>query len=129
YRSEESDPAKMTWERLIEENWLIAGSPETVRARIEELTDALGAGRIVLDTSSLPLWQKEKSLTLLAEEVIPAFRPPDGLPVWARTRPVGHTSITEAVAAEGAPLGRPTVDVIGRGTIDALRGASGDFPA
>lgn len=129
YRSEDADPARMTWERLIEENWLIAGSPETVRARIAQLTDALGAGRIVIDTSSLPLWQKEKSLTLLAEEVIPAFRDPDGLPVWARSRPAGHDSITEAGAREGAPLGRPRVALGGRGTVDAQRAPVADFPA
>lgn len=129
YRSEESDPARMTWERLIEENWLIAGSPETVRNRIAELTDALGAGRIVIDTSSLPLWQKEKSLTLLAEEVMPAFRDADGLPIWARSPNSGHTSISEAVARDGAPLGRPSVSMGDRGVIDALRGAVGDFPA
>lgn len=129
YRSKENDPARMTWERLIDQNWLIAGSPETVRRRIAELTEALGAGRVVMDTSSLPLWQKEKSLTLMAEEVIPAFREPDGLPVWSRSRPAGHASVTEAVAREGEPLGRPRVTMESRGVIDALRGAVGDFPA
>lgn len=128
YRSEDADPARMTWERLIDENWLIAGSPETVRNRLEELTDALGAGRVVIDTSSLPLWQKEKSLTLLAEEVMPAFREPDGLPVWARSSSAGHTSISEAVAREGDPLGRPSVIIGDRGRINALKGAVGDFP-
>lgn len=129
YRSEDADPAKMTWERLIEENWLIAGSPETVRCRLAELTDALGAGSVVIDTSSLPLWQKEKSLTLLAEEVIPHFREPDGLPVWARHQSAGYTSITEAVAREGEPLGRPTVELPGRGRVDAFRAPVGDFSA
>jgi alkanesulfonate monooxygenase SsuD/methylene tetrahydromethanopterin reductase-like flavin-dependent oxidoreductase (luciferase family) len=129
YRSDEADPAKMTWERLIDENWLIAGSPETVRNRLEELTDALGAGAVVIDTSSLPLWQKEKSLTLLAEEVIPAFRAPDGLPVWARSRAPGHTSITEAVAREGTPLGQPRVALGERGVVNAFRAPIGDFPA
>ncbi|HWH27176.1 MAG TPA: LLM class flavin-dependent oxidoreductase [Pseudolysinimonas sp.] len=120
YRSEDADPAKMTWERLIEENWLVAGSPETVRKRLLDLTDQLGAGAVVLDTSSLPLWQKEKSLTLLAEEVIPAFRAPDGAPIWSRTPPVGHSNIVEAVAREGGTLGRPSVTLPDLGTVDAF---------
>lgn len=74
----------MTYDALVENNWVIAGSPETVTAKLEELIKDTGAGRIFLGFSmgSKPRWLIEKSLTLFAQEVLPNFRP-NGRPLWA----------------------------------------------
>jgi alkanesulfonate monooxygenase SsuD/methylene tetrahydromethanopterin reductase-like flavin-dependent oxidoreductase (luciferase family) len=84
YRSR--DISEMTWDDLVAEDWLIAGSPETVAERLEELTSEMGAGRVILDIDhgSMPRWLIEKSATIFAEQVMPRFRPLGGKPIWAR---------------------------------------------
>lgn len=70
------DTKKMTYEDLIEQNWIIAGSPETVRAKLEEAITETGVGRVILNFSLgvKPKWMVEKSLGLFAEQVLPHFR-------------------------------------------------------
>ncbi|HWI22031.1 MAG TPA: LLM class flavin-dependent oxidoreductase [Baekduia sp.] len=84
YRSR--DISEMSWDDLIAEDWLIAGSPDTVGERLEKLTSEMGAGRVIvyMDGASTPRWMIEKTLAIFAEEVMPHFRPPGGKPVWAR---------------------------------------------
>jgi len=56
---------------------------------------------------------------MLAEEVIPHFRPPDGKPVWAREeRPAPHT-LSEHAATVGKPKTAPLVRLDGVGLIDS----------
>ncbi len=105
----------MTFEQLLEEKWAIVGSPETVIASLSEFTSELGAGRVVLSASwgAMPRWMAQKNLELLAEEVIPHFRGPDGKPVWAREeRPAPHT-LTEHAATVGRPKTPPLVALDG----------------
>ena len=54
----------------------ILASPATVRARVAELADA-GVGELAcwMNFGGLPLDRVERSMTLFAEEVMPAFRP------------------------------------------------------
>ncbi|HEV7664427.1 MAG TPA: LLM class flavin-dependent oxidoreductase [Chloroflexota bacterium] len=63
------------WEDLIEDSLLI-GSPDTVRAKVAELAEA-GVGELAcwMNFGGLPLEQVERSMSLFATEVIPAFRP------------------------------------------------------
>jgi alkanesulfonate monooxygenase SsuD/methylene tetrahydromethanopterin reductase-like flavin-dependent oxidoreductase (luciferase family) len=63
-----------TWEQLIEDSLLI-GSPETVRAKVAELAEA-GVGELAcwMNFGGLPVDQVERSMSLFASEVMPAFR-------------------------------------------------------
>jgi alkanesulfonate monooxygenase SsuD/methylene tetrahydromethanopterin reductase-like flavin-dependent oxidoreductase (luciferase family) len=97
---------EMSFDQLIEEKWIAVGSPETVIESLEEFTDELGAGRVVFsgEWGAMPKWMALKNMELMAEQVIPHFRAPDGKPVWAREeRPAPHTR-TELVAQHGKPL-------------------------
>jgi len=111
----------MTFDQLLEEKWALVGSPETVIAGLQEFTDELGAGRVVLcgDWGAMPRWMVHKNMEMLAEEVIPHFRPPDGKPVWAREeRPAPHT-LSEHAATVGKPKTAPLVRLDGVGLIDS----------
>jgi len=80
------DIGEMSYDEIVEEGWGLFGSPDTVAEQLEEIVDELGAGRIVLivDNGAMPNWMVRKSLTLMAEQVFPRFRPPGGAPIWAR---------------------------------------------
>ena len=96
---------EMSYDQLIDEKWIIVGSPETVIESLSELTDELGAGRVVFsgELGAMPKWMAMKNMEIMAEQVIPHFRAPDGKPVWAREeRPAPHTR-TELVAQHGKP--------------------------
>lgn len=123
YRVGDEEPAAMTWEKAIEERWLIAGSPATVTARLEEVVTELGAGRVVLDAACMPMWMKEKSLTLMAEHVLPAFRPDGGHPAWRRTAASGARRTVSEHAAASTVTSRPRlVDLGARGRLDVRLG-------
>ncbi|MFE3059528.1 LLM class flavin-dependent oxidoreductase [Nocardia sp. NPDC059239] len=119
YRIGDDNPDAMTWEKAIEERWLVAGSPATVVEQLRAITDELGAGRIVFDSACMPMWMKEKCLTLMAEEVLPAFRQHSGGPVW-RSAP-GPKTVSEV----GSPRQRTApqlVDLDGVGEIELRLG-------
>jgi len=42
---------------------------------------------VIADNGAMPNWMIRKSMTLMAEQVIPRFRPPGGAPIWAREDP------------------------------------------
>ena len=62
-----------------------------------EVTGEMGAGRVIVTSPwTAPAWLHHKSLTLLAEEVIPHFRPTgDGRAVWQREPRPGFRTTTE----------------------------------
>ncbi|HWI21582.1 MAG TPA: LLM class flavin-dependent oxidoreductase [Baekduia sp.] len=95
YRSK--DISKMTVEDVAEEGWGIIGSPATVREKIEEIIADLGAGKIihVADFGAMPNWMMRKSLTLMAEQVIPHFRDKGAKPIWAIEEPVAPQTHAE----------------------------------
>ncbi|MBS1878380.1 MAG: LLM class flavin-dependent oxidoreductase [Actinobacteria bacterium] len=109
YRSPGNDPGGMSYDEIRQRGLLIAGSPQTVIEELAELTEAMGAGRVITSIQgSMPRWMQLKALTLFAQEVIPAFRAPDGLAVWQRQRPPGHSTKAELAARRPQPSGRPT---------------------
>jgi alkanesulfonate monooxygenase SsuD/methylene tetrahydromethanopterin reductase-like flavin-dependent oxidoreductase (luciferase family) len=108
YRS--SDPSKLTYRELIDSGALIAGSPETVRERLAEITGAMGAGRVIVAGGfTLPAWLQHKAMTMFAEQVIPHFRSPDGLAVWQREPRAGYQTATEFVGRKPRYAGMPVV--------------------
>jgi hypothetical protein len=54
-----------------------------------------------------------KNTYLMAEEVIPHFREPDGKPSWAREEPLGAATLTEHAATAGKPELRPVARLNG----------------
>lgn len=119
YRSR--DISEMTWDDLVEEEWLIAGSPDTVAERLEQVTSEMGAGRVILDIDhgSMPRWLIEKSATIFAEEVMPKFRPPGGKPVWARGEDQRHyTTSSEIAAVTGGARAVPASQLMSGDIVD-----------
>ena len=96
---------EMTYDQLVEEKWIVVGSPSTVIESLEELTDEFGAGRVIFcgEWGAMPKWMALKNMELMAEEVIPHFRPADGKPVWAREERPAPLTITELAARRGKP--------------------------
>jgi hypothetical protein len=46
----------------------------------------------------MPSWMAMKNMQIMAEEVMPHFRPPDGKPIWAREEPKVPTTLSEQAA-------------------------------
>ena len=115
------DHFDLTYEELLEERYIIVGGPETVIERLTEFTDDLGAG-IVLGAGgpigSMPDWMVRKNMQLMAEEVIPHFREPDGKPTWARQEPLGAPTVTEYAATVASPERQPVARLDGGGLVD-----------
>jgi alkanesulfonate monooxygenase SsuD/methylene tetrahydromethanopterin reductase-like flavin-dependent oxidoreductase (luciferase family) len=79
------DHWELTWDELIEERYIIAGSKDTVIERLSELTDDIGAG-IVLGAGghvgTMPHQQVLENSQRMAEEVFPHFREPGNRPSY-----------------------------------------------
>ncbi|HWT91361.1 MAG TPA: LLM class flavin-dependent oxidoreductase [Solirubrobacteraceae bacterium] len=114
------DIGTMTVEDVMEEGWGIIGSPETVAEQIQQVVEDLGAGKIihVADFGAMPNWLVRKSLTLMAEEVIPRFRGPSGKPIWAIEDPRPVSTHTEYGARKTEPEAIPEARVPGVGVLD-----------
>src|SRR5205823_2548194 len=72
----------LTWKQLVEERFIIAGSPETVRQQLEECITGLRIGHLfcLLHTGNMPDWKTRHSTKLFAEKVMPELR--DLWPEW-----------------------------------------------
>jgi alkanesulfonate monooxygenase SsuD/methylene tetrahydromethanopterin reductase-like flavin-dependent oxidoreductase (luciferase family) len=68
-----SGNVKKTWEQLVENGNIIAGSPETVRDRLKELIKTLRIGNLAthLNIGSMPHHLAVKNLELFTKEVMP----------------------------------------------------------
>jgi hypothetical protein len=66
----------------------------------------------------MPRWMAMKNMELIAEQVIPHFRGPDGKPVWAREERPAPLTRTELAAQHGKPR-PPLVRMDGAGIVDA----------
>jgi alkanesulfonate monooxygenase SsuD/methylene tetrahydromethanopterin reductase-like flavin-dependent oxidoreductase (luciferase family) len=66
----------LTWKQLLDEGYVIAGSPETVRQRMEELIKGLRVGHIfcLIHVGNMPDWKTRYSTKLFAEKVMPHLR-------------------------------------------------------
>jgi alkanesulfonate monooxygenase SsuD/methylene tetrahydromethanopterin reductase-like flavin-dependent oxidoreductase (luciferase family) len=94
------DHVDLTYEDIIEQQYAIVGSPQTVAEKLSTYTEELGAGIHVgagMQVGDMPHWKVVKNMTLMAEEVMPLFRPPGNQPAWARGVPAPGS--VEAVPA------------------------------
>ena len=88
------DHFDLTYEDLIEQRYIIVGSPETgdqAPDASSPTTSAPGSCWAPAGTGSMPHWQAMKCLQIMAEEVIPHFREPDGKPTMREDRPGATT--------------------------------------
>ncbi|WP_350351649.1 LLM class flavin-dependent oxidoreductase [Microbacterium sp. A8/3-1] len=106
----------LQYDELLENHWLIAGSPETVTRMLQESIDELGIGRalIAFTTGVKPKWLVQKSMALFAQEVMPKFRAADGKPVVTEEDRIGYSSAAEYGARRPTDAPRPTAIVDGR---------------
>jgi hypothetical protein len=65
----------------------------------------------------MPKWMALKNMEIMAEQVIPHFRAPDGKPVWAREERPAPLTQTELAAQHGRPP-RPMARLDGVGLVD-----------
>jgi alkanesulfonate monooxygenase SsuD/methylene tetrahydromethanopterin reductase-like flavin-dependent oxidoreductase (luciferase family) len=85
---------ELSYQELLDEQYIIVGSADTVAEKLSVYTDELGAGIHVgssMQVGDMPHWKVVKNMTLFAEEVMPHFRPPGNQPAWARGVPVPGT--------------------------------------
>lgn len=67
---------ELTWKDLVEQGHIIAGSPETVRQRMEDLINGLNVGNIfcLMHVGNMPADKCMYSTRLFAEKVMPKLR-------------------------------------------------------
>jgi alkanesulfonate monooxygenase SsuD/methylene tetrahydromethanopterin reductase-like flavin-dependent oxidoreductase (luciferase family) len=111
----------LSYEELVKEGYIIVGSPETVKNQLGEYCEQIGAGGVLNAGSAygpMPDWMVMKNMQIFAEEVMPAFREPDGKPDYLRAgRPAPHTT-AEFSALQRAPEELPRARVDGQGLVD-----------
>src|SRR5271166_5074820 len=98
---------KKTWKDLVEQGYIIAGSPKTVRDRLTEAVKTLRCGHLMclMQIGSMPAPLVRKSTELFAREVMPHVRglwseyedrwSPHPLPAAERARPASLAPETE----------------------------------
>ena len=72
------DHWELTYEELVDEQYIIVGSPDTVSEKLAIYAEECGAGVHVgasMQVGDMPNWKVVKNMTLFAEEVMPNFRP------------------------------------------------------
>src|SRR5438876_472919 len=72
----------LTWKQLVDDRYVIAGSPETVRQQMEEMIKGLRIGHVfcLFHNGNMPDWKTRHSSKLFAEQVMPKLR--DLWPEW-----------------------------------------------
>ncbi len=88
-----------SWKQLVEEGYVLAGSPETVRQQIEELVKTLRVGHVLLGChiGSAPAELVNRATKLAGEQILPKLRHlysdfedrwwPKALPAARRAKP------------------------------------------
>ena len=99
---------KLTWKDLVEGGYVIAGSPETVRQRMEEMIRGLRVGHVfcLFHSGNMPDEKTRHSTKLFAERVMPHLR--ELWPEWkgdARwwCKPMDERLRPEATLQSGEP--------------------------
>jgi alkanesulfonate monooxygenase SsuD/methylene tetrahydromethanopterin reductase-like flavin-dependent oxidoreductase (luciferase family) len=66
----------LTWKQLVDDGYVIAGSPATVRERMEALIKGLRVGHVfcLIHVGNMPDWKTRYSTQLFAEKVMPHLR-------------------------------------------------------
>src|SRR5262249_10692725 len=72
----------LTWKQLVDERFVVAGSPETVRQQLEECIRGLRVGHLfcLFHNGDMPDWKTRLSSRLFAQKVMPKLR--DIWPDW-----------------------------------------------
>ena len=73
----ESRPSNLsTWDEVDKAGYVIVGSPETVRQRLEDYAKRVGFGLLIANISvgNAPREYTEKSMRLFGEKVMPKLR-------------------------------------------------------
>lgn len=101
------DVSSMSWDQLVGEGYVIAGSPDTVVEKMQELITGLRVGNIfcLIHVGDMPKEKCMRSTRLFAEEVMPRLR--NMWPEYANDdrfwiHPVGHTARGGVAAVAGA---------------------------
>jgi len=116
---------ELSYDELVEGGYVIVGSPQTVIEKYEKMIADFGIGMVMSaggHIGSMPNWMVLKNMQLMAEEVIPHFRAPDGKPCWAREEPLAPFTNTEHAATVGPPAHRPKVRMESGDYIDTFTG-------
>ncbi len=99
-----------SWKELVDERYIVAGSPATVRQQLEELAQSLRCGHLAvgLHIGSAPAELTNRSTYLFATQVMPHLRPlfgdwedhwwPKALPPSRRVAPGATTAAVRARA-------------------------------
>jgi alkanesulfonate monooxygenase SsuD/methylene tetrahydromethanopterin reductase-like flavin-dependent oxidoreductase (luciferase family) len=77
-RRRQSRPSSLsTWEEVERGGYVVVGSPETVRQRLEDYAQRVGFGVLVANFSvgNVPSELTQRSMMLFAKEVMPRLRP------------------------------------------------------
>ena len=96
----------LTYEELVDEQYIIVGSPDTVAERLSIYAEECGAGVHVgasMQVGTMPHWKVVKNMTLFAEEVMPRFRPPGNQPAWERGVPLPGSAALVTPTPEPVP--------------------------
>jgi hypothetical protein len=67
---------KLTWKDLVDGGFVIAGGPDTVRERMEDMIHSLRLGHVfcLMHNGNQPDWKTRYSTQLFAEKVMPSLR-------------------------------------------------------
>jgi alkanesulfonate monooxygenase SsuD/methylene tetrahydromethanopterin reductase-like flavin-dependent oxidoreductase (luciferase family) len=101
------DVSKMSWDQLVNDGYVIAGSPDTVAAQMKDLITGLRVGNIfcLIHVGNMPKDKCMRSSKLFAEEVMPQLR--DMWPQYSNDdrfwiHPLGTQANRPAAQAVGA---------------------------
>ena len=99
---------QLTWKELTEQGHVIAGSPETVRQRMEDLIKGLNVGNIfcLMHVGNMPADKCMYSTKLFAEKVMPKLR--NMFPDWEDDNRFWTTPLDKRVTAGRLPKQAPT---------------------
>ena len=106
--------AKLTWKDLTEGGHVIAGSPETVRQKMEELIKSLHVGNIfvLMHVGNMPKEKCMYSTKLFAEKVLPKLR--NMFPEFADDNRFWCKPIAKQVSAGRLPSERDAAEAVSR---------------
>ena len=114
-----------SYDDLVEGGYIIVGSPDTIIEKYAEMADEYKVGMVMSaggHFGSMPHWMVMKNMQIMAEEVMPHFRDPDGKPVWAKTERVAPHTHAEHAALVGRPKIEPKARVAGDEYLDGRTG-------
>jgi len=104
--------SELTWKDLTEGGHVIAGSPETVRQRMEALIKGLNVGNIfcLMHVGNMPADKCMYSTKLFAEKVMPKLRAmfPEWAPEWTNDNRFWTSPLKDRVTAGSLPKQAPS---------------------